>query len=153
MEAWTLHKLLCSTRSVYRALDPRLTYSEHLRYRIEENEHFIELHESRRSQEPARVLQPSDADATKQQLEHMRERNEKYRAILRWEEAMDRMRDAHSVIFQHWLELGTFGLDLASLKAYDAAEQEFRSAMAAVNQITDRIWASHPLGAIRGKLP
>src|SRR6478735_3970588 len=41
--------------SVYRALDPRLTFPEHLRHRIEENERLIELNERAGTDESPRA--------------------------------------------------------------------------------------------------
>jgi len=118
-----------------------LTYSEHLRERIEASERLIELHENGRSNELPRAYQPVDADATKQEIEYLRGRNEKYRAVLRWEEAMDRIREAHSVVFQQWLTPGSFGLTPTSLQAFDAADQELQAAKAAVDRITEGIRA------------
>jgi hypothetical protein len=137
--------------SVYRALDPRLTYSEHLRLKIEQNEQLIELHETGRSHELPREYRPVDAEATKREVGHLRGRNEKYSSILRWQDSIDRLRDAQSVVFQHWLTFGAFGLPLENLQEFDDARQEFQSAMADVDRIAEMIRASHILGAFQGK--
>ena len=124
--------------SVYRALDPRLTYSEHLRQRIESNEQLIDSFENGRFTDVPRDYQPRDAELAKQEIVHLRKRNEEHRSILRLEEAIDRMRDAHAVVYQQWSPRG-FGPTPASLAALDAAEQEFVLAKAAVDRITEEI--------------
>lgn len=127
--------------SVYRALDPRLTYAEHLRERIEMNERQIEVLESGRHHELPRAYRPVDADQARDEIAHLRKRNEAYRAVLRLEESFHQMRDAHSVVFQQWLSPGCFGLTAGSIHAFDAAEQEFQAAKAALDQVTDLIRA------------
>jgi hypothetical protein len=126
--------------SVYRALDPRLTYSEHLCQRIEMNERQIELLENGRFTELPRAYRPVDAEAAKQEIGHLRGRNEKYRSILRLDEAFYRMREAHAVVFQQWLAAG-FGPTPANLQTFDAADREFQLAKANVDRVTEEIRA------------
>jgi hypothetical protein len=131
--------------SVYRALDPRLTYSEYLRERIEENEQTLQLLESGRHDELPHAYRPSSGEATRQEIDHLRKRNGAYISILRLDERFHEMREALAVIFQQWLSPGSFGLTLASLKAFDAADNEFKSAKAAVDETAERIRRAFPL--------
>jgi transcriptional regulator with XRE-family HTH domain len=124
--------------SVYRALDPRLTYTEHLRQRIEQNERMIDSFENGRFTDVPRDYQPRDAEAARQEIAHLRKRNEEHRSILRLEETIDRLRDAYATVYQQWQHRGV-GPALGSLAALDLAEQEFQSAKAVVNQITEEI--------------
>jgi hypothetical protein len=133
---------------VYRALDPRLTYQEYLREKIESNERHIELLESGRHSEIPRDYRPVDANATKQEIDHLRKRNEAYRSILRLGDSFHARQDAHDLIFQQWLTPGSFGLTLESIQAFDAAEQEFQSAKSAADRITDEIKFRSPLYAL-----
>lgn len=133
--------------SVYRALDPRLTFSEYLRRLIEENEKLVELLESGRAHELPRTYQPIDVKSSKREIERLRGRNETYQSILRSQQAMDQMQDALSVVFQQSLTPGGFGLTLDHLQAFEGAKEELQSAMAQIYPIFDQIRASHPLGA------
>jgi transcriptional regulator with XRE-family HTH domain len=133
---------------VYRALDPRLTYREYLREKIEANERHIELLESGRHSEIPRDYRPADANATKQEIDHLRKRNEAYRSILRLGDSFYARQDAHDLIFQQWLTPGSYGLTLESIQTFDAAEQEFQSAKSAADQITNEIKLCSPMYAL-----
>jgi hypothetical protein len=124
--------------SVYRALDPQLTYSEHLRQRIELNERQIEVLESGRHHELPRAYRPVDAESTKQEVEHLSNRNEAFRSILDLRDCFHRMQDAHAEVVKAWLTPG-FGPTAATLQAFDAANREFEAAKATVDRVTERI--------------
>lgn len=121
---------------VFRALDPRLTYSEHLRERIEANEQLIEVLESGRHHELPRAYRPGNADNSKKEVEHLRGRNKAYLSVLRLNETFHEMQDAHAEIFQQWLTPGSFGLTPESIHAFDAAHRNFQSAKTAFDQVT-----------------
>jgi transcriptional regulator with XRE-family HTH domain len=131
--------------SVYRALDPRLTYSEHLRARIEANVGLIDALEKGQLTDIPRDYRPRDAEAAEREIDHLRKRNEVYRSILQLDDAFHRMQDAHAAVIQQWLPYGAFALTHATLHAFDAADQEFESAKAELDRVTEQIKAPVPL--------
>jgi len=123
---------------VYRALDPQLTYSEHLRQRLELNEQQIAILESGRHHELPRDYRPVDVESTKQEVEHLSKRNEAYRSILHLHDCFRRMQDAHAEVIKEWLTPG-FGATAGTLQAFDATNREFEAAKATVDRVTERI--------------
>jgi DNA-binding transcriptional regulator YiaG len=121
--------------SVFRALDPQLTYSEHLRQRIESNEQHIEVLESGRLHDLPRDYRPVDSESTRQEIEHLRRRNEAYSSILQLHRCFHEMQEAHAEVIKEWLTPG-FGPSAESLRAFDAANQEFVNAKENVDRIT-----------------
>jgi hypothetical protein len=124
--------------SVFRALDPQLTYSEHLRQRIEMNEQHIEVLKSGRLHELPRDYRPVDAEATRQEIEHLSKRNEAYSSILQLHDCFHKMQEAHGVVIKEWLTPG-FGASAESLRAFDVANQQFVAAKENVDRITEII--------------
>lgn len=147
MRMWCAGQGVAPT-SVYRALDPRLTFSEHLRERIEQNERLIDSMENGRLHEIPRDYRPSDEKSTEREIHYLRKRNETYRSVLRLDETFHRMQDAHTVVIQQWLTPGSFGLTLADLQAFDSAEQEFQAAKMEMGRIVEQIRKTHPLGMV-----
>lgn len=127
------------SESVYRALSPKVAHLEDLRRRIEMNEQFIGVLESGQFADIPRDYRPRDAVAAKQEIEHLRRRNEEHRALLRLEEAIDWKREAHAVIFDQWLPRGNGMPTDKSLDDLEAAEREFQAAKADVDRITAKI--------------
>lgn len=125
--------------AVYRALSPKLTDLEYLYQTIEQNEKLIDAMEAGRFAEIPRDYRPSDAVAAKREIEHLRKRNEEHKALVRLEEATDWRREAHALVFAQWAPRGTGVPTEESLDDLDHAEEEFRSAKAVVDRITEEI--------------
>lgn len=129
---------------VYRALDPRLTFIEHLREKIEANERLIETMENGRLHEIPRDYRPSTPEKVQGEIEYLRKRNDTYRSVLRLDETFHRMQEAHAVVIQQWLTPGSFDLTHGDLQAFDAADQEFQTAKVEMDRVVQQIRKARP---------
>ncbi|MGO8858547.1 MAG: helix-turn-helix domain-containing protein [Steroidobacteraceae bacterium] len=127
--------------SVFRALSPRLTHTENLRRMIESNETTIEALRDGRITGLGYGPGPSDPRSVAMEIERLVKENEEYRAMVRWEEAFDRVQEAHFELNNQWLPHGNGIPTEQSLSALDVAQEELRVAQAEVDLITEEIRA------------
>jgi transcriptional regulator with XRE-family HTH domain len=127
--------------SVFRALNPRLTHSENLRRMIESNEEMIEAVRDGRitGQGYGRAL--SDPQSASVQIDRLRKQNEEHRALLRLDEAFQRLQEAYFELNGQWLPHGNGLPTEESISEEHAANEEFRAAQAEVDRITQEIRA------------
>lgn len=127
--------------SVFRALSPRLTHTENLRRMIDSNEEAIAALQDGRITGLGYGPGPSDPQSVAMEIDRLRKQNEEHRAMVRWEEAFQRKQDAYFGLNRQWLPHGNGLPAEESISEVDAAEEEFRSAQAEVDRITEEIRA------------
>jgi transcriptional regulator with XRE-family HTH domain len=125
--------------SVFRALSPRLTHTEHLRRLIESNEQTIAALQDGRITGLGYGGGPSDPQSVVIEIERLRKQNEQHHALVRLEEAFQRQQEAYFAINKQWLPHGNGRPNEESISEVDAAKVEFRAAQAEVDRITHEI--------------
>jgi transcriptional regulator with XRE-family HTH domain len=127
--------------SVFRALSPRLTHTEHLRRMIESNESMIEALQDGRITGLGYGAGPSDPRSVAVEIDRLRKQNEEHRALVRLEEAFQRRQQAYFRLNGQWLPHGNGLPTDATMSEADAANEEFHAAQAEVDRITQEIRA------------
>jgi transcriptional regulator with XRE-family HTH domain len=125
--------------SVFRALSPRLTHTENLRRMIESNETTIEALRDGRITGLGYGQGPSEPRSVQIEIHRLLRQNEEHRAMVRWEEAFQRVQEAHFELNNHWLPHGNGIPTAESLSALDVAQEELRAAQGEVDRISEEI--------------
>lgn len=127
--------------SVFRALSPRLTHTENLRRMIKSNEEAIAALQDGRITGLGYGPGPNDPQSVAIEIDRLSKQNEEHRALVRLEEAFQRKQEAFFSLNRQWLPHGNGLPTDESISEVDAAEEEFRSAQAEVDRITQEIRA------------
>jgi transcriptional regulator with XRE-family HTH domain len=127
--------------SVLRALDPRLTHTEHLRRLIESNERTIEALQNGRITDLGYGVGQSGPQSVAAAIDHYRKQNEQHRALVRLEQAFQRQQDAYFGLNGQWLPHGNGVPAEESISEMMAAKEELRDAQAELDRVTREIWS------------
>ncbi len=127
--------------SVFRALSPRLTHTEHLQRLIESNEKQIEAMQDGRITGVGYGPALGGPQSVAVETDRLRKLNEQHRALLRLDQAFHRQQEAFFKLNGQGLPHGDGVLTEESMSEAEAAEKEFRAAKAEVDRITQEILA------------
>jgi len=127
--------------SVFRALDPRLTHTENLRRLIESNEKTIDALQNGRITDLGYGVGLSGPQSVAATIDHYRKQNEEHRALVRLDEAFQRLQEAYFELNGQWLPHGNGLPTNESISEEHAANDEFRAAQAELDRITQEIRA------------
>lgn len=127
--------------SVFRALDPRMTWAESVRQLIESNDKVIEAMRDGRIIGVGYGSGPSDPMSIAQEIERLRKLNEQHRSLLRLDEAQRRKQEAYFSLMVQWLPHGSGVPSEECTAEADSADAEYRAAQAEVDRITMEIRA------------
>jgi len=125
--------------SVFRALSPRLTHAEWLRREVESNEKQIAAMQDGRITGMGYGPGPGDPQALALAIDRLRWQNEQHRALIRMEEAIERMRDAFFALNQQWLPHGNGLPTDESIAEHEAAQAEFHAAKVEMERLARQI--------------
>lgn len=125
--------------SVFRALNPRITWAENTRKQIESNEKTIEAMQGGRITGIGYGPGPSDPSAIPREINRLRKLNEELRSLLHLDDAFHRRQMAHFALIGEWSPHGSGVPSERNLAEAEAADAEFRTAQAEVNRISMEI--------------
>jgi transcriptional regulator with XRE-family HTH domain len=125
--------------SVFRALNPRITWAENTRKQIESNEQVINAMEDGRVTGLGYGRGASDPSSISREINRLRKLNEELQSLLRLDDAFHRRQMAHFALIGDWSPHGSGVPSEGSLAEADAADAEYRAAQDEVDRIAAEI--------------